>query len=133
MENYTKHFEKFHQELIFKNSEISECTKANDEIEISNTDETIELMEIDTTNENSAKPSEETDILETEDFIVIESPIDSNISEIAESEKNTGNRFKCPLCVEKFNSEESTMNHLWDFHRFTPSVVSKLGLKIEKV
>ena len=41
--------------------------------------------------------------------------------------------YKCPLCKDKFPSEEITMIHLFEFHRFKNEKVSELGLKIKIV
>ena len=42
-------------------------------------------------------------------------------------------KYKCPLCIDKFDSEDVTMKHLGDFHHFTKEKVAKLGLKIKIV
>ena len=39
--------------------------------------------------------------------------------------------YKCPLCKDKFTSEEITKEHLFEYHRFTSEKVSELGLKIK--
>ena len=62
---------------------------------------------------------------------VPEKPIE--VIEIEDEPDNQSKLFKCPLCKQKFSSEETTMNHLLTYHRFSEQKVKKLGLVISTI
>ena len=55
------------------------------------------------------------------------------VIEIEDEPDNQSKFFRCPLCTQKFSSEETTMKHLLTYHRFSEQKVKKLGLVISTI
>ena len=106
---------------------------------ISDTYESSNTEEITTLIDNQVPSMKNFEVPDLDDFDlqiidvpdVPEKPIE--VIEIEDEPDNQSKFFKCPLCTQKFSSEETTMKHLLTYHRFSEQKVKKLGLVISTI
>ena len=57
----------------------------------------------------------------------------SNLKEeLYENGENEEYSFECPLCLEKFKTDESGESHLKIFHRLSDENIANLAMEFEK-